>query len=408
MSNNRLTAVVALITLGFFISMSLPLSLLADELKQNGIVMDAPELLQHPAVLNELNYALSPIVHEGKLQPYGFLVVEKNYLSAIKSTCDKLFINLPEARRVADGCHSFSMFKDGQFQGVFISQYAAYTELQLVQLQQELKAIICVTDAGGVTKLFCEAGIFIHQYRSWQKKPSVTSALQSIHRCAPQAETTTLRDILEFCFHDLSSRKIGATLVWCLVEPSTTDLENMNPNFVLQQIETRVGSDRSVAVLRHLLTYTDGAAILDAQARAIGVGAQLKYSEASKRLIEAHPGTRHTSAQRFSYDFAQSIIFVVSSDGPVTVFSDGMSVTDLEVGLADETAIATEASLITDAEAFDCSSEVTCQRCQKHLKVQETDSGDLTKQEKSLHCPVCSNFLYWVRCSNLDVYVVKA
>jgi hypothetical protein len=80
-------------------------------------------------------------VHEGKLQPYGFLVVEKNYLSAIKSTCDKLFINLPEARRVADGCHSFPMFKDGQFQGVFISQYAAYTELQLVQLQQGIYRI---------------------------------------------------------------------------------------------------------------------------------------------------------------------------------------------------------------------------------------------------------------------------
>jgi len=84
------------------------------------------------------------------------------------------------------------------------------------------------------------------------------------------------------------------------------------PNFTLQEIETRVGSDRSVAVLRHLLTYTDGAVILDAQARAIGVGAQLKYSEASKRLIEARAGTRHTSAQRFSYDFAKGIIFVVS------------------------------------------------------------------------------------------------
>jgi len=76
----------------------------------------------------------------------------------------------------------------------------------------------------------------------------------------------------------------------------------------------RVGSDRSVAVLRHLLTYTDGAVILDAQARAIGVGAQLK----TKAPIEARAGTRHTSAQRFSYDFAKGIIFVVSSDGPVT------------------------------------------------------------------------------------------
>lgn len=388
--------------------MSFPISFLADELKQNGIATDAPELLQHSALLTELNYALSPIIHEGKLQPYGFLIAEKNHHSAIKSTCDKLFIHLPEARRIADGCHSFSMFKDGQFRGVFIAQYAAYTELQLVQLQQELKAIICVTSADGVTKLFCDAGIFIHQYRSWQKKPSVTSALQSIHRCAPQAKTETLRDLLEFCFHDLSSRKIGATLVWCLVEPNTTELENMNPNFSLQQIETKVGSDRSVAVLRHLLTYTDGAAILDAQAQAIGVGAQLKYSEASKQLIEPHTGTRHTSAQRFSYDFAQGIIFVVSSDGPVTVFSDGMSVTDLEVRLADETAITSpEASPVLDAAVSDCSNEVTCQRCQKQIKVQQTDSGDLTKQEKSLYCPVCRNFLYSVRCSNLDVYVIK-
>ncbi len=388
--------------------MSFPISFLTDELKQNGIAADAPELLRHSGVLAELSYALSPIVHEGKLQPYGFVVVEQTHLSAIKTTCDKLFIHLPEARRVADGCHSFSLFQEGQFQGVFIGQYAAYTELQLVQLQQELNAIICVTGADGVTKLFCDAGIFIHQYRSWQKKPSVTSALQSVQRCAPQADTATLRDLLEFCFHDLSSRKIGATLVWCLAEPSATELDNMNPNFVLQQIESRVGSDRSVAVLRHLLAHTDGAAILDAGARAIGVGAQLKYSDASKHLIEPHAGTRHTSAQRFSYDFAQGIIFVVSSDGPVTVFSDGMSVTDLEVRLADETAIANpEKSATNNAVVFECSNEVICDRCQKQLKVQETDSGDLTKQEKSLSCPVCGNFLYSARCSNLEVYVVK-
>jgi len=60
---------------------------------------------------------------------------------------------------------------------------------------------------------------------------------------------------------------------WSGVEPSAEEWENMCPNFTLQEIETRVGSDRSVAVLRHLLTYTDGAVILDAQARAIGVGA---------------------------------------------------------------------------------------------------------------------------------------
>lgn len=384
------------------------ISFLADELKQNGIASDAPELIEHPAVLAELSYALSPIVHEGKLEPYGFIVAESNRFLPIRNTHDKLLIQLPEARRVADGCHSFSIFKDGQFRGVFLPQYAAYTELQLVQLQQELNAIICITDTSGVTKLFCDAGLFIHQYRSWQKKPCINSALHNICRCAPQADPEVLQDLLEFCFYDLSPRRVGATLVWCLAEPNAEELENMRPSFLLQGIETKVGSDRSVAVLRHLLTYNDGAAILDAQARAIGVGSQLKYSEASKQLIEAWAGTRHTSAQRFSYDFAKAIVFVVSSDGPVTVFSDGMSVTDLKVGFTDRfSSESLEPASALELSPFSCSSEVVCPRCKKRLKIEETDMVEPTKAERALYCPVCGQFLHTVRCENLDIYVMK-
>jgi len=55
-------------------------SFLADELKQNGIAVDIPELIQHPAVLAELSYALSPVLHEGKLQPYGFMAIKASVL----------------------------------------------------------------------------------------------------------------------------------------------------------------------------------------------------------------------------------------------------------------------------------------------------------------------------------------
>jgi len=109
------------------------------------------------------------------------MAIKKSNASVLKSTCEKLLINLPEARRVADGCHGFSIFKEGQFHGVFIPKYAAYTELQLVQLQQELNAIICMTDKW-CDKTLCNAGLFIHH--SWQKKPCINSALQNICRCA--------------------------------------------------------------------------------------------------------------------------------------------------------------------------------------------------------------------------------
>jgi len=80
-------------------------------------------------------------------------------------------------------------------------------------------------------KTLCNAGLFIHQYRSWQKKPCINSALQNICRCAPQADSETLEPVRVF---RLSPRKIGATLVWCLTEPSAEEWENMCPNFTLK------------------------------------------------------------------------------------------------------------------------------------------------------------------------------
>jgi len=231
--------------------------------------------------------------------------------------------------------------------------------------------------------------------------------MQSIYHCAPQVNLETLKNLLEFCFHDLSPRKIGATLVWCLQEPNVEEMENMNPNFVLQQIDTRVGSDRSVAVLRHLLTYTDGAAILDSQGKALGVGAQLKYSQTSKHLIEARSGTRHTSAQRFSYDFAKGIVFVVSSDGPVTVFSDGMSVTDLKIHFTDLSQLKNSENIFISRDLSLCKNELTCQKCKKRLKIQETNINEFEKSEKSIHCPICTNFVYSAPCNNLAVHVMK-
>jgi len=56
---------------------------------------------------------------------------------------------------------------------------------------------------------------------------------------------------------------------------------------------------------------------------------------------------------------------------------------DLEVRFADETPTKSPEESFTPEVAFSsCSSEVTCQGCKKQLKIQETDSGQLKKQEK--------------------------
>ena len=50
-------------------------SFLKDELKQNGISAYIPELIKYEAAIAELGYALSPVMHEGKIQSYGFIAI---------------------------------------------------------------------------------------------------------------------------------------------------------------------------------------------------------------------------------------------------------------------------------------------------------------------------------------------
>jgi len=59
-------------------------------------------------------------------------------------------INLPEARRVADGC----LFHLQRGVSCFIPKYAAYTELQLVQPSARVECHHLHDQTSGVTKLF--------------------------------------------------------------------------------------------------------------------------------------------------------------------------------------------------------------------------------------------------------------
>lgn len=385
---------------------AIALSLLKEELKHYEISNYIPELIKHQAVLIELGYALSPAIHEGKLRPYGFIVINSPDSPINKSIPQQPRFSLTEARMVADGCHCFSIFKEGKFRGVLPLEKSVENELQLVQFQQELKAIICTTDANGVTKIFCEEGILIHQYRRWQRKPSIKRELEIICQCVPQVNHQILKNILQFCFHDLSPRKIGSTIVWCLRDITPEEMENMRHQFdIREKIEAKIGETVQTAILRHILTHTDGAAIISPEGIIVGVGAQLKYSDKSKRIVKGYSGTRHTSAKRFSYDLAKVIVFVVSSDGPVTVYSDGMSIVDLNVHFYDAEI---ESLPIKEKEIEPASTDrnLSCLVCKKTFKVQET--GFVQEHDNfEIFCPVCGNFIGSTRYSDIDIYIVK-
>jgi DNA integrity scanning protein DisA with diadenylate cyclase activity len=56
----------------------------------------------------------------------------------------------------------------------------------------------------------------------------------------------------------------------------------------------------------------------------------LRATKVSERAVASIGGTRHTSAARYTYDCPEALAFVVSTDGPVTVFSDGRRIAELK------------------------------------------------------------------------------
>ena len=78
----------------------------------------------------------------------------------------------------------------------------------------------------------------------------------------PQVGVHLLRDILEFAFHHLSPRNIGATLVLYLAE-SGSGLESMrSPDSVnLRDLSLNISDSTVTSVISDIIARNDGATI---------------------------------------------------------------------------------------------------------------------------------------------------
>ena len=72
----------------------------------------------------------------------------------------------------------------------------------------------------------------------------------------------------------------------------------------------------------------DGAAILDGDGQTLAVNAIFQPYALNKIDVEklVKRGTRHINSQKITMETEQAIIFVVSTDGPITVFHKGEAV----------------------------------------------------------------------------------
>jgi DNA integrity scanning protein DisA with diadenylate cyclase activity len=123
------------------------------------------------------------------------------------------------------------------------------------------------------------------------------------------------------CVHTLSPAGHGATLVW-FPGGAAGKIEYLDLSVAITPPALSVVEASHASAIAHSLSQLDRAAIVDADGGFIQLNVSLSHSpHADEDSFEG--GTRHNSAGRYSASQPNAIVFVVSADGPVTVFQNG-------------------------------------------------------------------------------------
>jgi hypothetical protein len=147
--------------------------------------------------------------------------------------------------------------------------------------------------------------------------------------------------------------------------------------------------------LQSVLSQTDRAALVDPDGMVTTLGVGLRSSDLAVSLVDSTGGTRHTSARRFSFDEPSAIVFVVSTAGPVSVFSDGAP-----AAIVRSDPCRSGSPVAARRQPPDPVGEATvrCERCGRALLVDEVRFAGWRGGPERLSCPVCGAAVV------LDVY----
>jgi hypothetical protein len=352
--------------------------------------LDGPEGV---CLVEEIDYARYPPRHERSFPRYGAIVVPRSIPPARVAGALAEGVTFPgdgcsvgDLRRLADGDQSF-LLRVGDRADLVLLPARSAGEADVVRLRRRLgpEARIVQRDRQGGLRVLGPTGIVVWDGTSWWNKPYADQYARAVKRSAPSCSTATLTAILDFCVHSVGPAPAGAILVWALDGAtcgrirSRSRLRSPKP---LPQLSLQ--DPLAHGAVRHLLAQVDGATLIDPDARLLETGIYLASSLAAHEFVHlaSGRGTRHAAGKRFSYDEERVIVFVISEDGPVTVFSDGSTVASIDLrAAANVDAVAGEESADRSVAVLQCA------RCDRCFGVARAD--DPATEATTVPCPVC-------------------
>jgi DNA integrity scanning protein DisA with diadenylate cyclase activity len=353
------------------------------------------------ALLTELFYALHPPVHEGRVPAYGAIV----HLAA--SPDDPLIEGAPDGvpvassrldhrldveligvtlepamqRMAADGRSTFVWRAAERPEGLVTLARSHASEADLVDLRERLGEVAVIQRSySGWVRVVTSEGVVIWTGVDWVFKPVANSYLRPLARLLPVVDLSVLDALLELCVHGLSAKGVGATLVWWLGEGPPLGINRATAQ---SAYSLTVTDRRHHPALLNIFSQVDRAVVVKENGELKAVDVALVTSAESESRVTPWGGTRHSSARRYSYDQHDSVVFVVSADGPVSVFIDGASAAQVRV---DPCRLGfTVGQLEPDSEG----EIVPCPSCKRELLIDTTDIPGWVGGPEELACPVC-------------------
>jgi hypothetical protein len=344
-------------------------------------------------LLRELLYARDAPAHENRPARYGALVLDESggvdetvrrRLSELAAEVVPLDgYDLDAARRFADGRSSF-LVRDTRTAALACFPHSVEYEAALVELERSTGGIVVQRRVDGSLRLCSSDGVIVWVGHRWRFTPNSARFADVIAHLVPQADRNVLVGLLDLCVHWLSAGRVGATLVWYLVEGSArvgTSRAGLDVSRAIQAPPLSLLERTHRPALLSALAQLDRAVLVQPTGRLTHLNVGLVPSPAAVTTVPAIRGTRHTSARRFSFDEPRAVVAVVSQDGGVTVFSDGAPI---ELART----VPTGRSAIADHQRPSVESVTHCPGCDRAILVEDTGPA---AGGSGITCPVCAS-----------------
>lgn len=309
---------------------------LREELADDGVSLPGTAL-EVDILLTELEHARRPPPFEGRPNIYGSFVLpgERSLINVdnLVEIVDLEDMPIEHARRFSDGRSSFVVRRlDGSLQLACFRRTIQY-EADLVEIENSTGASIVQRTLTGTARVFTPSGAVEWNGHRWRHRPSARVYLPTVAAAVPEAPKALLRGLLDLAVHWLSPARIGATFLLDL-DPVPHDDHGLDKSAALDSPTLSVMQRHHYPALFAVLGQTDLATLVAADGAVGSLGVGLRSSEESEAEVTMSHGMRHRSAARYTWDHHHTVAFVVSEDGPVTLFRRGQPIT-VCAGVAD-------------------------------------------------------------------------